>query len=411
MWNKEIRPTTQSLAAIAIILIILSVLIISDGKYIDDAYITLSYASTLAESGTWGMASHWTSNAATSPLNVIIEALIIHLGANGDDSIFILNIFSFILSYYGLSYFSIKKFGSNLFSIVVSSMVFINPLLFSTLGLESVLFISLSILFTRFLAEQRIVMFSLTATLLVLCRPDGLIFFIIGLSFLSRINVKHLLRYILIFGLTLAPWYIYSWIELGSFIPDTFFIKKRQSDWGGSSYFSGLFMYLEKFPLEFTLSFFLACYAPFISRKSISGLDLLIKIPAIYTLAHFISYSLIGVPPYHWYYSYEVFFITLIGTIALFSLNHKQTSITILTFFFAGSTAINLYAIKEKDVPPISTNWGSVQQYKEIAEWINHHTDESNIQIQGELGVIQYYTNANMVDEFSDRKILLEKKE
>ena len=48
-------------------------------RYIDDAYITLSYATTLAKSGIWGMAPDLTSNAATSPLNVILLAAIIKI--------------------------------------------------------------------------------------------------------------------------------------------------------------------------------------------------------------------------------------------------------------------------------------------------------------------------------------------
>src|SRR5882724_7868756 len=70
-WIDHLRRAAFWAAALGAIAVYLSLF---RGALIDDAYITLQWARTLADSGTWGFYSELTGNSQTSPLNVILLA-------------------------------------------------------------------------------------------------------------------------------------------------------------------------------------------------------------------------------------------------------------------------------------------------------------------------------------------------
>ena len=58
---------------------------------------------------------------------------------------------------------------------------------------------------------------------------------------------------------------------------------------------------------------------------------------------------------------------------------------------------------------PSQATTGSDSQYRAIALWINDHSTVQSYLLSGELGVIQYYSRAEAVSDFSDRQILVTK--
>jgi hypothetical protein len=59
----------------------------------------------------------------------------------------------------------------------------------------------------------------------------------------------------------LVPWYIFSWIYLGSVVPSTFGIKLRQGTWDGSSFSNGALLYGLRYPWETLFALLLTPFA------------------------------------------------------------------------------------------------------------------------------------------------------
>src|SRR5262249_60453458 len=107
------------------------------------------------------------------------------------------------------------------------------------------------------------------------------------------------LRSALIFGACLAPWYLFSWVYLGSLFPDSLLVKVSQS-WG-IAFPLGLRLYLRRYPWETILSFLWLPLALLVSRRPVRALGPVVAIIAGYLGLHYVAYTILRVPPYHWY--------------------------------------------------------------------------------------------------------------
>jgi hypothetical protein len=133
---------------------------------------------------------------------------------------------------------------------------------------------------------------------------------------------------------------------------------------------------------------------------------------------HFIGYSTIGVPPFHWYYAPEVITIILFGSLGLGILyrnSSKPRRKRVLMFLTATCfivPALGMLSILWKDSfivqeMPIHSNWATHEQYKEIGLWLkeNHKSDTMRL-VAGEIGALAYYCDCRLLDIFSDRSWL-----
>ncbi len=282
---------------------------------IDDTFITLSYASTLRTYIEWGFYQGWISNTATSPLNVILLSLS-HVGI---PDIVSTAIFLTAVEAFGIIFLLLKisrmLFQNNLFAIIASMIILLNPLLLSTIGLESFLFCCIFTCSLLCLMCRKPISLGISLGLLTLTRPDGWLYFslLTGYYILHHTARKEKAKafyYITItYLITVAPWYLFSWIHLGSFVPETLFIKIHQ-DWGGNIV-TGIPLYFVKYPLEMTISFASIPFAIVFFRKTTSLFKYLLPCCVI---AYFFCYLLLGVPPYHWYYVPIVYPAILIGS-------------------------------------------------------------------------------------------------
>ena len=174
-----------------------------------------------------------------------------------------------------------------------------NPLLMSTLGLESVLFTTLSIATVYFLLTKQFGALAVTCALLTLTRPEGVLLLLVVLCFLPDTRAR--LRALFLYALFLAPWYLFSWVRLGSLLPDTFIYKTRQS-WDTVSFWGGMMLYAQRFPFETFLTFAFLPFAALAWLKPVRRHRSLVLVLVGATGLHYLGYALLGVPPYHWYY-------------------------------------------------------------------------------------------------------------
>jgi hypothetical protein len=378
-------------------------------RYVDDTYITLSYATTLAKFGAWGMAPDLTSNAATSPLHVVLLAAAIKIFRAPLLALTVLNVLVSVLIFCNLRYFSRKLLGGETFGLLTTALLLTNPLLTSTQGLESYLLIGLVLLACRLWDRQHSPSLGLVLGFLCLTRPDAAA---VGFVFVAMLCVQRKwstgLQVLCCCLLPTLPWCIYSWYHLGSLVPDTLLIKRNQGSWYGYSFFDGALLYWERCRVPLVLSVVLAPGVLLMRRMAGARLSLLAGLGG-YALLHFVTYSCLHVPPYHWYYAAEVTAIAVFGAMGVYdaSTRFRPVAVAGLALMVLLSASCSLHSVVVDGTPAMATNWATAQQYKEIAGWINQNVPDRRIRIGVELGTVQYYTHADMIDTFSDRSLIV----
>jgi hypothetical protein len=206
---------------------------------------------------------------------------------------------------------------------------------------------------------------------------------------------------------------------LGSFIPDTFFIKSGQASWDFWTYTNGVVLYFERYPLETFLSFAPLLLLGTLLFKQVRK-SILIKLLLMLGLVHFLGYSLLHIPPYHWYYAPDITIIIVSGNISLgiiYQIFCSKTwqkltlhGVILLCSLIPllGMTQIlarDHFYIKEM---PIHTNWATQEQYKEIGLWLKPRNTGKAILTEVEIGTLSYYCDCFLFDWFSDRRMLMD---
>jgi hypothetical protein len=385
---------------------------------IDDAFIQLQYAQTLAMSGTWGFFRDRLTNTATSPLNVVLSALAGLIAPSMVDAIVWLTALEMlaILIFFLLA--ARKLFDGYAFGAIAFVACVGNPLVVSTIGLEGVLFITWISAAIYFFAAGRWSALAVCLALLTLTRADGVLLFAIFLVALP-VSLERRGRFVLVYALTLAPWYTYSWIHLGSLLPDTLKIKVFQrafAAWG--PYPHGPLLYLRAFPVATLFSIVMLVFGAFLLTTAHRSARRVAAIIGAFAALHFIAYSAISVPPYHWYYVNQVVACALIGSLGLAALiQHRFSRTNAGTAIMLAGMAIPVVGIVAVTYPdslrtvemPIHSNWATHEMYKRMGLWIRDHTDPaSTILCVGEIGTVAFYSERYLINEFSDMNLITE---
>jgi len=381
----------------------------------DDAFITLRYVKTLLNTGTWGFLPGYVTNAVTSPLNVFLLALAGFFLGPTVNAVIWLSAGILALTTVLLIRISLFLFETRIFGYLAAGTLIFNPLIISTLGLESILFIGLYIVSTYLYLTRRWSWLAVTLGLITLTRFDGILFFIVTLLLIPTFGLR--VRFTAIYLACIAPWYVFSWLQLGSLLPDTLFIKIAQRSWGAWDFLNGLGLYYLVYRFETIFSFLLVPFALLLFNKQVRGLSV-IQFLLLTSIVHFTGYSILHVPPYYWYYIPESTAILLIGSFGLgvlFQYNNskilKRTEIQSIATILLILQASGMFYILIRDgfsiqEMPIHTNWATHEQYREIGEWLKEHDDESTILVDGEIGTLGYYCDCYLSSFFSDRRWL-----
>jgi Glycosyltransferase family 87 len=385
-----------------------------DHALTDDAFITLTYVKTLTGAGTWGFFPGHPANTATSPLNVILLSLISRIEGSATGSPVWLAAGCLLMLAVALDRTSSRLFGHRWFGWVATAAFIFNPWLVSTLGLESILLCSLLVMSIFLAVAGRWYWLAFCLGLLVLTRGDGLLFAPIFLLYLPKSRIR--VRFVGTLLATIAPWYLFSWISLGSFLPDSLIIRVTQTSWQGADYLSGLQTYLQRYPAATLLSFAFVAAAPALAVRRVRD-SRPIRLVLALALSHFLAYSLLDVPPYHWYYAPEcaaaiLFAMLAIGTVSNAGLSRRLrygvlAAGAIMTAIPAGGMlwilARDQFSVAQM---PIHTNLATEAQYRAVAMELGNSVGRKAVLVEGEIGTLAYYCNCLLLDPFSDRRWL-----
>ena len=399
------------------------------GMIVDDAFITLQYAFNLGHSLHWGFLSDQISNTATSPLNVILTAIVGRLLPDMRSAAVVLASAESIILCGLLLAISHQLFGVRYFGIVSFVGLMANPLLMSTLGLESLLYVLLLVAALYFFLLRQTRPLAITLGLLTLPRPDGILLSLILLLALpvarsdpmetrpgyspglfSRLSPR--LSFMFTYLITILPWYLFSWLFLGSFIPDTFFLKVA-NPWGSWDFAMSFPIYWSRYPAETLFSFWLVPCALLLLVGKNAQANTLVKILASFGVLYFAAYSLLRVAPFHWYLAPLAAATVLAGTLGMASfLNRfgRHTLVRLGSYAFSLAAGLGILvsfwssgsvALAEA---PFQANWASQDQYRQIGLWLKDHVDAAQkIKMNGEVGTIAYFSERQLYDSFGCR--------
>jgi len=437
--NLQPTPTSVLLAVAVLTPLLLAYLSCFKRSLIDDAFITLQYASTLSHHWQWGFFPGAVTNTATSPLNVVLTALVGTMAPDMVTAAIWLATAEMLALAMLLGVLSQRVFGTPYFGALAFLATIANPLFMSTIGLESLLYVTLMAAALCLLLLRRWSALALCLALLTLTRPDGVLLFVAVLVFASPRSdetqpttraMAHQaitsgswwrgrLRLVVVYVLCLLPWHLFAWIHLGSLLPDTFFLKVG-NPWGSLTFARGPWVYLSRYPWPTLLSLVLVPFIPlwFLrGDRERSQVSLLIRVLGVYAVAYYAGYALLGPGPYHWYYAPLVSAGVWMGALALAAEYHRTAHrsglwrAAVLTTPALAILGMAAHFLGAGAFPPteapIHTNWATHDQYQEIGLWLRDHTEATaNIRLQGEVGTLAFYSQRRLIDRFSCRSEL-----
>jgi hypothetical protein len=382
---------------------------------IDDAFITLNYVKNIVRNGTWGFFAGHVANTATSPLNVILLTIVSLLTGSITESPIWLALFCFVVMAIALDRISSKLFGRKWFGRLATLALVLNPLIISTIGLESIVFSALLVLSLYCVVSGKWCWLAFVLGMLSITRVDGLLFAAIFLFSVPTFRTR--LRFLGILLLSAAPWYLFSWIHLGSFVPDTLFIRLTEPSWPGSTFANGAALYFWRYPTEAYLSFAYLSFLPALLIRQVRNSPVVRLVLAL-GFVHFLAYSLLPVAPFHWYYVPESVVAALFGAVSMGIIyklcrpgTWQRMAVSAVLSISVLVALIGMYSLLARDhfrvtEVPIHTNVASEQQYKQVGLWLKDNVAGNSVFMEGEIGTLAYYCDCFLLDSFSDRRWL-----
>jgi hypothetical protein len=366
----------------------------------DDAYIFYTYAKNIAEGNGYVFNLGEKVNATTSPLYTILLAVLYFIiKPVSTESLHLIGLLISLLSIF-IILFSVKKILKNdrLFQFFALTFLCL-PLLKFGFGMETFLNLALIVFSVYLLLSNRLIIASIIAGLSVLARLDSILF--AGVLFLYYvITYKKIPPFIviLVFIITILPWFVFSYFYFDSLLPTTIGVKLSQNQFEmhgtGLIFIKGFFSVL---PGRLINAIFLMTGLIFsiiyLNRKKIKlTANPGIKIILIWSLLLFFIYAFIlNAPSYQWYYTPFALSLAVVFAYTLYDLfnkDHHRKLIFILLFLIALINPLKTYY---EGFNPKYTN------YYNTASWLNENVPDNSVLGVDEIGILGYYYNKGRI--------------
>jgi hypothetical protein len=386
----------------------------------DDAYITLTYGRTLGLHGEWGLVPGYPSNTATSPLNVLLLGLLVSVVREPLVALGVLYVLTCLTTAVGLRGLG-RDLGLGLrVAVIGTPLLLANPLLASSIGLETTMVVAALVHLTWAAVRRDAVRFGLVAGVLMWLRLDTVV--IVAAVFAMTPALWR--RWYLAAGLAAAvllPWLLFSWLVLGSAIPDTLVIK--QAGGWGNFLTDPYTRYAVRFPLASLAVTVIAAIGlvtalswPRWRLSSRAGSSVVLALLAAGT-AYVLTIAALGVPPFFWYYGPTVAALTICAAIgAAHLVAADQVTLRRIGAVTAAVAGVVLAASWAHDLTkwaplramPIHGNWGYPDEYARIGAELGEKVGDTVVQSPGEVGGLIYHCECVLSDRFSERAQILD---
>lgn len=217
------------------------------------------------------------------------------------------------------------------------------------------------------------------------------------------------------------PWLVFSWVSLGSAIPDTLVLKQAATF---GDFTTGLWdRYSGPYPNVLIALAGIGAVAittvlswPLWRLWSGSGSSVVPALAAAGT-GYFATIATLGVPPFFWYYAPTVAALTICASIGLARLLVTGWSFMRLAGLIAAVGIGVLIALPWVDGlsqrAPLRTmllhgNWAYPGEYASIGAELGAEVGDTPVQSPGEVGGLIYHCHCVMTDRFSERAQILD---
>lgn len=396
-------------------------LLLTDWAY-DDPFITYRYARNLSDGLGFVYNPGERILSTTTPLFTISLALLSNLWADIPHLANLIGAISLALG--GVFLWDLAHIWKTPLVGWVALLLYPTfPLLFTTMGSETPLYLALCLGSFSLYARKRYSWTAVFSALAVLTRPDGVLVPIL-LACDYMIGVRRLIpwKVIVLFLAITIPWFLFAWLYFGSPLPVTLVAKQHQGSMAISQQFlrgliTTVYAYLSSWQhlLAAALALVGIIWMLMYARRWI----LFLSWPVFYT----ISYSILGVSRYFWYYAPLVpgFIVaTGLGVTAIAGLAQKSKyfdyapqgesmgvksgssfsevkkrlpilSISVLLIVLAFAQVNELWRFKDQSDPRKLI-------YQAVGGWLNDYSSSEATIAALEIGIIGYYADRPMVD-------------
>lgn len=379
---------------------ILLLLVFSSWAY-DDPFITFRYAQNLRA----GLGLVYNPGervlSTTTPLYTLLLAGLSFLWADLPRLSTLISALSLGLG--ALALYTLGRHWNSPVAGPIAAIVYpLAPLMVATFGAETCFYVALILWAFALYAEGRDLAAMALAALATLTRADGILSgFAIGVALLLR-DRQIPWRPLLLFGLLIAPWYLFSRVYFGSPFPVTLTAKQHQAQMAISDSFAEGFLRLARGyarnPFYWPPGAFLVVGLAYVLRRARQWL-LLIGWGALY----FTGYTVLGVSRYFWYYAPLVpVMLTLIGLggeAALEFLVGRWRAFGRFQLLLRSLILLLLLLPQGRDLWRLVHHPDSrAQIYRDIGLWLAENTPPNASVGTLEVGIIGYYARRRMVD-------------
>jgi hypothetical protein len=290
--------------------------------------------------------------------------------------------------------------------------------------------------------EARPALFGVFAGLLVLTRVDLVIF--AGVLFLGyRVLLWAWWQVLLAAVAVSLPWFAWSWIVLGSAVPDTLLIKAAMRTTQAPYAFAEgpLNMYLG-FPAVTVLSFLpailgivalLTWVGAWLRNRFGAGVGPISGqangfIPVVLLglggMLHYLVYSALNAPVFHWYYSWSIISLTYLSALSAGALTglrdpaigeagnvaRRQPALAVVGLAAAliavGQVGYDVQHGLPWTQAPYNGNAASPAEYAAVGRAVKPLVGDRPVRSPGEVGTIAFFCDCEVLDELSDRGIV-----
>jgi len=357
--------------------------------YGDDALIVLRYAHNLLVGEGWVYNHGESINAATSPLHVIVTAL---LGALcGDLEIalpltFVVPFAACVVMVYQLA----RPYGRQaaFFAALLATFA---PRLYATMGMETPLVLATALGACFAFVAGRPTLSGALCGLAVLARPDAALLAMLLAGCAARTGRGAFARFGAAGVAVAAPWFAYAWLTFGSPLPSTLAMKLAQRSVHGSGpiFLHGAWSEVRRFAAVFGSTWLVVVVALLV----VAALVLCVRARRHRALALFCTfaalqfgcYAIGNLPPFHWYYGPAFFAVSLAAGVA------------VLEAFASGRAAVQGTAIAAATlvvvvaVPEVARPERPHDHYRVLGLWLRENTPADASVALAEIGIAGYH--------------------
>lgn len=392
----------KHLTAINIVLIVILGAVISylnKGFRVDDALIYYRYIENFINGDGLVYNVGERFNALTSPLYIYIsiglssitrEVVSTQIAFNG----------ALLAASSITAVFIFKRLQMEAVGFIFSMFLITSKYFYFVFGMETNMFVFFAMLSILFYVKKSWFALSVSGTLLLMTRGEGIFLLVVLLYFIFKEERKQLkFYYIIPFILGFIALISVNYLYYNQLMPHTLTAKIAQGKsglWGSNSFLLGA----EYLKIMFNNQPF---YIIFLVVSLMIGISVsykkrIVMIFTAYALLITTFYTALNIPNYHWYYSpiFMAFYLVIsfgivkLASVVNFKSNKVRSALIVLLFAYAGITHLEIARLLGNEKPHVN--------YTFIGEWFRNNTPPQTKLAMVEIGHVGWYSKRYIID-------------